>query len=245
LEEQATGLVRRAQAGESAAREELLTCCHGTIRRWARVLTEDQDEADDVAQEVLIRVALRLDRYAGRSRFTTWLYQVTRNTALGLRRRVTRRLRETHDNLERIARVLSQFDRPRPLVRLTFHLIQADGAAASDPGIADIEATLRKLFRFRGYRMVEEGIFSANEGGNVQQQLGGAGYLIAAEIRRVSGTGDSAIVELAVHLRGRDVQFGTEVGVPVGKTAVLGNVGEDPRGTLILTVKPELVSVSP
>jgi RNA polymerase sigma-70 factor (ECF subfamily) len=97
LEEQAAGLVRRAQAGDSAAREELLTRCHGTIRRWARVLTDDQDEAEDVAQEVLIRVALRLDRYAGRSRFTTWLYQVTRNTALSLRRRVVRRLRLVGD----------------------------------------------------------------------------------------------------------------------------------------------------
>lgn len=93
LEERAVELVPRAQAGEAAAREELLTCCQSTIRRWARVLTEDADEADDVAQEVLIRVALRLDRYAGRSRFTTWLYQVTRNTALNLRRRVARRLR--------------------------------------------------------------------------------------------------------------------------------------------------------
>jgi len=154
-------------------------------------------------------------------------------------------VRETRDNLERIARMLAQFDVPRPLVRLTFHLIQADGAATSDSAIADVEAVLRKLFRFRGYRMVQEGIFSATEGGNVTQQLGGAGYLIAAEIQRVSGSGDSAIVQLSVHLRGRDVQFGTQVGVPVGKTAVLGNVGEDPRGTLILTVKPELISASP
>jgi hypothetical protein len=141
--------------------------------------------------------------------------------------------------------VLAQFDVPRPLVRLTFHLIQADGAATSDPAIADVEAVLRRLFRFRGYRMVEEGVFSASEGGEVTQQLGGAGYLINAEIRRVAGMGDSAIVQLVVHLRGRDVQFGTQVGIPVGKTAVLGNVGTAPRGTLILTVKPELVSVSP
>lgn len=154
-------------------------------------------------------------------------------------------VRETRDNLERIARMLSQFDHPRPLVRLTFHLIQADGATTSDPAIADVEAALRKLFRFRGYRLVEEGIFSATEGGEVTQQLGSAGYLIGAEIRRVSGTGDSAIVELTVHLSGRDVRFSTQVGVPAGKTAVLGNVGEDPRGTLILTVQPELVSVSP
>jgi hypothetical protein len=154
-------------------------------------------------------------------------------------------VRETRDNLERITRMLAQFDLPRPLVRLTFHLIQADGAATSDPAIADVEAVLRKLFRFRGYRLVEEGVFSATEGGDVTQQLGSAGYVIGAEIHRVAGTGDSAIVQLGVHLRGRDVQFGTQVGVPVGKTAVLGNVGEDPRGTLILTVKPELVSASP
>jgi hypothetical protein len=152
-------------------------------------------------------------------------------------------VRETRDNLDKIARVLAEFDRPRPLVRLTFHLIQADGAARSDPALADVEATLRKLFRFRGYRMVEEGVFSATEGGDVSQAMGG--YRVGAEIHRVSGTGDSATVELMVHLSGRDVEFRTTVGLPAGKTAVLGNVGEDPRGTLILTVRPELVSASP
>jgi hypothetical protein len=154
-------------------------------------------------------------------------------------------VRETADNLDHIARVLTQYDRPRPLVRLTFHLIQADGAAPSDPQIADVEATLRQLFRFRGYRLVQEGVFSANEGGEVTQQLGNADYTIAAEIRRVSGSGDSAIVDMRVHLSGRDVRFATDVGVPAGKTAVLGNVGEDPRGTLILTVQPQLISVAP
>jgi RNA polymerase sigma-70 factor (ECF subfamily) len=97
LEDRAEALVRRAQAGDVAAGEELLACCHSTIRRWARVLTDDGDEADDVAQEVMIRVAQHLARYLGRSRFTTWLYQVTRNTAFSLRRRVRRRLRLISD----------------------------------------------------------------------------------------------------------------------------------------------------
>jgi hypothetical protein len=152
-------------------------------------------------------------------------------------------VRETLDNLEKIARVLAQYDHPRPLVRLAFHLIQADGATVTDPAIADVEPTLRKLFRFRGYRMVEEGVFSVREGGVVQQALGA--YSLNAEMRRVAGVGDSAIVEISVTLLGRDVRFGTEVGVPAGKTAVLGNIGEDPRGTLILTVRPELISASP
>ena len=70
---------------------------------------------------------------------------------------------------------------------------------------------------------------------------------VAAEIRRVSGTGngDSSAVELSIHLNGRALRFSTQVGVPAGKTAVLGNVGEDPRGTLILTVRPELITASP
>jgi hypothetical protein len=152
-------------------------------------------------------------------------------------------VRETRDNLDKIARVLAQYDRPRPLVRLTFHLIQADGARTTDPALADVEAMLRKLFRFRGYRMVEEGVFSATEGGDVSQAMGG--YRVGAGIHRVSGMGDSATVELRVHLTGRTVEFSTIVGLPAGKTAVLGNVGQDPRGTLILTVRPELVTASP
>lgn len=152
-------------------------------------------------------------------------------------------VRETPDNLEKIARVLAQIDRPRPLVRLTFHLIQADGATATDSAIGDVVPTLRKLFRFQGYRMMEEGIFSAVEGGSVEQSLGN--YTLGTEIRHVSGTGDSAVVDLEVHLNGRDMRFRTVVGIAVGKTAVLGNVGEDPRGTLILTVHPELMGATP
>jgi RNA polymerase sigma-70 factor (ECF subfamily) len=170
LEEQATGLVRRAQAGESAAREELLTRCHGTIRRWARVLTDDQDEAEDVAQEVLIRVALRLDRYAGRSRFTTWLYQVTRNTALSLRRRVTRRLRlvgrltagavrretdnpQAQAEASHLRRVVTELFQELPLrQREVFYLVDIEGHDAVEiaPRLGLRPVTVRAhLFRAR------------------------------------------------------------------------------------------------
>jgi RNA polymerase sigma-70 factor (ECF subfamily) len=170
LEELAAGLVRRAQAGESAAREELLTRCHGTIRRWARVLTDDQDEAEDVAQEVLIRVALRLDRYAGRSRFTTWLYQVTRNTALSLRRRVTRRLRLIGDltagaerreaddpqaqaEASQVRRVVTELFQELPLrQREVFYLVDIEGHDAVDiaPRLGLRPVTVRAhLFRAR------------------------------------------------------------------------------------------------
>jgi RNA polymerase sigma-70 factor, ECF subfamily len=88
LDDAVAPLLSRALAGDAAARDALLRECHATVYRWALVHTGDPDDADDVAQEVLVRLCARLHRYSGRSRFTTWLYQVTRNTAFELGRRI-------------------------------------------------------------------------------------------------------------------------------------------------------------
>src|SRR5213596_3429084 len=135
-------------------------------------------------------------------------------------------VRETPDNLDKIARVLAEYDRPRPFVRLTFHLIEADGATSTDPAIRDVEATLRQLFRFRGYRLVGEGVVSATEKGEVTQILAAEPehYVLSTSVQRLAGAADSATVELGVHLEGRGGSFRTTVTIPVGKTAVLGNV---------------------
>src|SRR5947199_10226286 len=157
-------------------------------------------------------------------------------------------VRETPDNLDKIARVLAQYDRPRPFVRLTFHLIEADGAATTDPVIRDVEATLRRLFRFQGYRLVAEGVVSATEKGEVTQVLGSETehYALESSVQRLAGSADSPTVELNVRLDAmRGGNFRTTVTIPVGKTAVLGNVQALPHGrTLILTVRPELLTTS-
>lgn len=93
LDDEVADLIPAAQRGGTAARDELLRRCHRTIYRWALVLTGDRDEAEDVAQEALVRVYRHLSGFSGRARFTTWLYRLTRNTALGLRRQVMSRLR--------------------------------------------------------------------------------------------------------------------------------------------------------
>ena len=157
-------------------------------------------------------------------------------------------VRETPDNLDKIARVLAQYDRPRPFIRLTFHLIEADGPAIADPAIRDVEATLRQLFRFRGYRLVGEGVVSATERGEVTQILAAEPehYELFTSVQRLAGAADSATVELGVKLEGRGGSFRTTVTIPVGKTAVLGNVQAQSKGrTLILTVRPEVLTASP
>jgi len=155
-------------------------------------------------------------------------------------------VRETPDNLERIGRVLVEYDRAQPSVRLTFKVIRADGAARADPSIADLQAALRSLFRFAGYALVAEGVMTGSAPSQSEQMLSGAGgpYGLRTTIYSVNGRGDSATVQLQVRLTAVGAgEFETTVGVPVGKTAVLGNVtGGSPNTALILTVRPELVA---
>ena len=86
-------LVRRAQGGDNEALEALIRQIYGQVYRWALVRTGDADDADDVTQEVLFRLHTKLQSYKGKSRFTTWLYQVIRNAAYELGRKKTTQLR--------------------------------------------------------------------------------------------------------------------------------------------------------
>jgi len=72
-------LARRARAGGAGAFDQLARRVRDRVRGWARRLTGDADEAEDVAQLVLLRLHERVAQFEGRSRFSTWLYTVTRS----------------------------------------------------------------------------------------------------------------------------------------------------------------------
>jgi len=95
-------LARRAYAGHARSFDELALRVRDRVRRWAAAVTLDEDEAEDVAQQVLLTLHARTGEFGARSRFTTWLYAITRNVALGRRRTDTRRqtllAREVHES---------------------------------------------------------------------------------------------------------------------------------------------------
>jgi RNA polymerase sigma-70 factor (ECF subfamily) len=152
-------LVRRAREGSIAAFEELAARVHHQVQRWAARLTRDHDEADDVAQLVLLRLHLRLTEFEGRSRFTTWLYRITRNIALNRRRTVLRRRRllvsessagahvestfDREDEAQRLARLVSFYlDELRGRQREAFELVDLQGhsiaAVAERMGVKEV-----------------------------------------------------------------------------------------------------------
>ena len=79
----------RVRGGDRAAFEELVECHQqrvvGTV---ARMLGPDAADAEDVGQQVFLRVWKSASRYEPTAKFTTWLYTITRNLVFNeLRRR--------------------------------------------------------------------------------------------------------------------------------------------------------------
>lgn len=55
---------------------------HSKVAYWCLRVCGSREEAADLAQEVFLRVHSRLGSFRGESRFSTWLYQVTRSVAI-------------------------------------------------------------------------------------------------------------------------------------------------------------------
>ncbi len=90
-------LVRRAQRGDTRAFEMLVERHLGQVRRLARAFARDGLEADDIAQEALIKVYRSIGRYRFEASFSTWLFTVIRSSFLDARKTRQRRERAVAD----------------------------------------------------------------------------------------------------------------------------------------------------
>lgn len=169
-------LISGAQGGEPGAFARLAEVVKRRVRGWAESFTDDLDDAEDVMQDVLILVHRRLPQFEGKSRFSTWLYSITRNVALDRRRRTKRRdrrletmdpapettcTREDYDDATLARLVLRYFDELPARQREVFDLSDLQGLSA--PEIAErlglkpvaVRASLFKARRTIRQRMLE------------------------------------------------------------------------------------------
>ena len=93
LNESIEPLAERVRRGDVAAYAEVARSCRSLIYRWSVVATGDPDDAEDITQDVLVRLQAGLRRYRTGSRFTTWLYRIVQNAVADRARRRQRRLR--------------------------------------------------------------------------------------------------------------------------------------------------------
>jgi RNA polymerase sigma-70 factor (ECF subfamily) len=88
-------LLAACARGETEAWSELFEAYKARVYSLAWHLTGDPPEAEDVTQEVFLKLINRLGQFRSEARFSTWLYRIVVNTTLD-RRRARRRLLPLH-----------------------------------------------------------------------------------------------------------------------------------------------------
>lgn len=79
-------ILLRAKTGDPQAFQELVRPHIDSIRRFARSFCKNENDADDLAQEALVKAFRSIGSFDGRSSLTTWLYTVAKNQFLDHRR---------------------------------------------------------------------------------------------------------------------------------------------------------------
>jgi RNA polymerase sigma-70 factor (ECF subfamily) len=141
-------LVKRAQAGDRSAFDDLVRRYRARIYALSLHLTGSRSEADDITQDVFTRAYQRINGFAGRSEFFTWLYRIAVNRSLNARRDTARRRtsgledprvqaavavdaygdpRRAAELRQTYARLVSALDRLSPTLRSTVVLVALQG----------------------------------------------------------------------------------------------------------------------
>ena len=87
------GVLRKAQRGDERAFALIVRAYEPPVFNYVLRLVGDRSLAEDLTQEVFLRVYQGLPSFSLRCRFTTWLFQVTKNRVLDELRALERRPR--------------------------------------------------------------------------------------------------------------------------------------------------------
>jgi RNA polymerase sigma-70 factor (ECF subfamily) len=98
----AKGLKRK----DPALLDELIVRYQHRLLRYLLFLTSNREQAEDLFQEVWMRVLTRGTQFNGRSRFETWLFTIARNLVIDQRRK------RTMSSLDELFEAGGEDDRP-------------------------------------------------------------------------------------------------------------------------------------
>lgn len=91
--------IRRILAGEKQLFHELIRPCERSIFFLLQSLLRNDAEAEDAAQEAVIKVYRNLHMFRGDSQFRTWVLSIARNEGLGRIRKAESRREDSLDEM--------------------------------------------------------------------------------------------------------------------------------------------------
>jgi len=83
-------IVEQAQAGDMQAFQRIYRIASGFVYNVALRITNNQQEAEEVTQDVFMKIYHHLKEFQFRSSFKTWAYRIAVNTALNAYKKMSR-----------------------------------------------------------------------------------------------------------------------------------------------------------
>jgi RNA polymerase sigma-70 factor (ECF subfamily) len=93
-------LIRRLQAGDDSAVHELAERYGSRIFQLAMRYMKNREDAEEVVQDVLMKVYRKVDAFRGDAALSSWIYRITFNTAMS-RLRTSRQARAADQERDR------------------------------------------------------------------------------------------------------------------------------------------------
>ena len=162
-------MLRKAQKGDERAFSLILRAYERPVFNYVLRLVGDRSLAEDLTQEVFLRVFQGLPNFSLRCRFTTWLFQVTKNRVLDELRANERRPRAlvALDDVPPLEVVDQPFERMETIdalwravdelnVDLKMALLLRDVVGLSYTEIADTLETTLATVKWRIYKARED-----------------------------------------------------------------------------------------
>lgn len=123
-------LVRRAQADDKEAFEELVRRHQHRVFAVAGGILRRREDAEDIAQQVFLKAYFSLKRFDQRSAFSTWLYKITVNECWDLLRK------------KKVRPLVYEADMPEEQAQ---QVLGSGGAASDEPDMSDRLAARQRV----------------------------------------------------------------------------------------------------
>jgi RNA polymerase sigma-70 factor, ECF subfamily len=92
-------LIEQAKRGDRRAFRELVLLHRKSVFAVAFDLTGSAEEAEDLSQEVFLKMYRSLDHFRSEAKLSTWLYRIAVNTWITMQRRGAAKLRAREDTM--------------------------------------------------------------------------------------------------------------------------------------------------
>jgi RNA polymerase sigma-70 factor, ECF subfamily len=142
-------LMLRVKAGDAEAFNRLMDKYQKTVVNLVFRFTGDREGAEDLAQEVFLRIYRAAPRYEPRAKFFTYLYQVTLNLCRNAREKSQRRKAQSLDQTNDQDRPI---DIPDPDGGAEQHIERQEVAAQVQAAIQELPAEQRELLVLQRFK---------------------------------------------------------------------------------------------